>query len=161
MARVIKKLLHQLFEISVILKGVYGLTEIVLGTIILFFNRHIVTHFLLYFVQGELNENPRNWIANHLLQLSSHITTSSELFMASYFLVYGVIKLVLVYGLLKEEEWSFPTAIGFMTLFGVYEIYRFTHTHSVVLLFLIVLDFITIYLVWHEWKTRIEAVKPA
>ncbi len=37
-----KRILHQLFEISVILKGVYGVAEICHGTGILFLNRHRV-----------------------------------------------------------------------------------------------------------------------
>src|SRR6185295_2336831 len=129
----IKKLLHQLFEISVILKGVYGVTEILLGWVILFYNRHLITHFLLYFVQGELNENPRNWIANQVLHLSNHITASSELFMGVYFLTYGVVKLILVAGLLTGKSWSYPSALFFMVAIGIYEIYRIFHTHSVIL----------------------------
>ncbi len=150
----ISRLLHELFEISVVLKGVYGFAEIVLGSIILFFNRHFVVNFLLYFVQGELNEDPTDWIANQILHFSNYITPSSELFIGVYFLTYGVIKLILVYGLLKEKMWSFPTAIVFMTLFGLYEIYRVFHTHSLILTILIVIDAATIFLVWHEYGVR-------
>ncbi|MBI3573617.1 DUF2127 domain-containing protein [Candidatus Kaiserbacteria bacterium] len=150
----IRKLLHQLFEISVVLKGIYGSAEIVLGLIILFFSRHLVTHFLLFFVQGELNENPHDWIANQILHLSGHITASSELFMGIYFLTNGLIKLVLVTGLFLERAWAYPSAIAFMSAFGVYEIYRYLHTYSPVLVVLIILDIATIFLVWDEYNYR-------
>jgi uncharacterized membrane protein len=149
-----KKILHELFEVSVILKGIYGVAEIILGTTILFFSRHFVTRFLLYFVQGELNDNPRNGIANQILHLSNQITPSSEIFMGIYFLFYGILKIVLVTGLLLNREWAYPSTIIFMTAFMGYEIYRVNHTHSVVLMFLIALDAAVIALVWHEYGTR-------
>lgn len=153
-SRETRHVLHELFEISVLLKGAYGIVEIILGTVILFFNRHFVTRFLLYFVQGELNENPRNWIANQVLHLSNGITPSSELFMGMYFLSYGVIKIILVTGLLMNRAWAYPSSIVFMTGFMFYEVYRVFHTHSPVLMFLIVFDIIVIALVWHEYRVR-------
>lgn len=153
-SRETKHLLHELFEISVVLKGVYGALEITLGTIILFFNRHFVTHFLLYFVQGEINENPRDWIVNQILHLSNQITPSSELFMGIYFLFYGVAKIILVAGLLRNREWAYPSTILFTLAFMGYEVYRVNHTHSPILMFLIAFDAVVIGLVWHEYWVR-------
>ena len=149
-----RKLLHQLFEISVVLKGVYGALEIALGTIILFFNRHLVTHFLLYFVQGEIDENPHDWIVNQILHLSNQITPSSELFMGIYFLFYGVVKITLVTGLLLNRAWAYPSTILFTLAFMGYEVYRVTHTHSPILMFLIAFDAAVVALVWHEYGVR-------
>ena len=105
-------------------------------------------------MQGELNEDPRDWLSNQILHLGNHITASSELFMGLYFLVNGIVKVVLVYGLLKEEEWSFPSALTILSAFSVYEVYRFSHTHSLILAFLLVIDVVTIFLIADEWKER-------
>lgn len=149
-----RKIFHGLFEISIVLKGVFGAFEIILGVVVLFFRHTVVKYFLLYFVQGELNENPRDWIVNQALHLSQHITPSSDLFMGIYFLLDGIVKLILIVGLLLNREWAYPTAIIFMTLFIGYGIYRFDHTHSPILLFLSALDALTIFLVWHEYSVR-------
>ncbi len=107
-----------------------------------------------YIVAGELSENPRDWIVNQVLHLSNQITPSSELFMGIYFLFYGVVKIILVTGLLLNREWAYPSTILFMIAFMGYEIYRVNHTHSPVLMFLIALDAIVIALVWHEYGVR-------
>ncbi len=141
------------------MKGFYGLLEIALGSIILFFNRHIVVNFLLYFVQGELNEDPRDWIANQLLHFSNHLTPSSEFFMGAYFLVNGIVKIILVYGLLRSKLWSYPAAMAFIGLFGIYEVYRYLHTHSLILSLLILFDIAVIFLVWHEYYSQKKSAR--
>lgn len=146
------KVFHELFEVSVILKGMYGCIEVALGFIIVFVNRRFVSNFLVYLFQG-VDEEPRG-LAGHVYNFSHHISASTELFTGIYFLVYGVIKLVLVYGLLKEELWAFPAALFFMTAFMGYEIFRVSHTHSLILAGIIVIDIATIYLVWREWRVR-------
>ena len=153
-SRETKHILHEFFEISVILKGIYGLAEVVLGTTVLFFSRDFVRNFLLFFVQGELNENPRDWMVNQVLHLSNQITPSSELFMGIYFLSYGIAKIVLVAGLLMNRAWAYPSTIAFTLAFMCYEVYRVSRTHSPVLMFLIVFDALVVALVWHEYRVR-------
>jgi uncharacterized membrane protein len=146
-----RKLFHRFFEIAVLLKGINGIFETFLGIIILFFSRHLVRNFLLFFVQGELNEDPTNWVSNQILHIWNHITPSSEFFMGVFFLVNGVVKMILAYGLLRNDAWSYPAATLILSLFGVYEVFRFFHTHSLVLAFLILLDVITVFLIAYEW----------
>jgi uncharacterized membrane protein len=45
--------------------------------------------------------------------------------------------------------------------FIAYQLYRYTHTHSLALIALTVFDAIVIWLVWLEWRDRRAAAAPA
>jgi uncharacterized membrane protein len=149
-----RRLFHELFELSVYFKGAYSILEFFLGVAIVFIDRHLVTSVLTYFIQGEFNEDPRGWISNQILHITNHITPGTELFMGWYFIANAAAKLFLVWGLLTNRLWAYPTTVGFLALFVVYEVYRVFHTHSPVLVFLIILDSVTIFLVADEWRNR-------
>lgn len=151
-----RRVLHDLFELSVYFKGAYSFLELLLGIAIVFINRHLVTSTLAYFIQGELNENPRDWFVNQLLHLTNHLTPSSELFMGWYFIANAAAKLFLVWGLLTNRLWAYPATVAFLGLFVCYEIYRIVHTHSPVLAILIVVDIATMFFVADEWRYRRE-----
>jgi len=117
---------HVAFEIGVILKGLNGFVELVSGTLLLIFP-----------------SNPL--VARHL---SSH----DERFAAIYLLSHGIIKGVLVYGLLKEQLWAFPWAMAVFTAFGVYQIVHYIKQPSIWMIVLTVLDVFVILLTWFEWQ---------
>ncbi|MBV9349318.1 MAG: DUF2127 domain-containing protein [Patescibacteria group bacterium] len=149
-----RKLFHELFEITILIKAVYGVLEILLGIVILFFSRHLITYLLLHLVQGELGEDPENWLAKQIVHFSSQITSSSELFVGIYFFAGGAIKTIYISGLLLGRAWAYPAAIVCMALFAIYELYRITQTHSIVLMIFTALDILTILLVWHEYRNK-------
>ena len=72
--------------------------------------------------------------------------------MALYLLSHGVIKLFVIIGLLQQKLWYYPTALVIFGLFIVYQLYRFSFTHSPWLLVLTVLDIIVMWLTWHEYS---------
>jgi len=102
--------------------------------------------------QGELAGDPRDLVANYLLNTAQHLSVSTRHFTAVYLLSHGVIKLWLIVGLLREKLLYYPTAIGIFGLFIVYQFYRFSFTHSVFLLLITVLDAVVIALTWHEYR---------
>lgn len=74
--------------------------------------------------------------------------------LASYLLTHGIVKIVLVAGLLRNRLWAYPAAIAVFTLFGLYQIYYLLQAYSVWLLALTLLDAAVILLTWHEWEYR-------
>jgi uncharacterized membrane protein len=76
----------------------------------------------------------------------------TQVFVALYLLSHGSIKLWLIIALLREKLWYYPTAIVIFGLFIVYQLYRFSFTHSVWLLLVTAVDIIVIALTWHEYK---------
>ena len=49
---------------------------------------------------------------------------------------------------------AYPVSLVAFAGFIVYQIHRFTFTHSPFLIVLTVFDLIVIVLVWHEWRRR-------
>ncbi len=130
--------LHTAFEIGVILKGLNGLLELIGGVLLLVFPPSALREFLVH-----LSHNPG---------IARHISPQDERFAAFYLLSHGVVKGVLVFGLLRAKLWAFPWAIGVLTAFGIYQIYRYFVVPSGWLIALTVLDVAVILLAWAEWR---------
>jgi uncharacterized membrane protein len=100
----------------------------------------------------ELLEDPRDFIANYLFQSAQHFSVSARNFTAVYLLSHGVIKLWLIIGLLRQRLGYYPVAISIFGLFIVYQLYRFSLTHSLWLLVITAVDVLVIGLTWHEYR---------
>jgi uncharacterized membrane protein len=138
---------HQIFEISVLLKGAHALIECIGGLVLTF-----VTGLINALTQEELIEDPNDFVAGHLLSLAQNFTVSTQRFYAFYLLSHGVIKVFLVVGLLRNKLWAYPVSLVVLGLFIVYQLYRFSYTHGVGLIVLTVFDVIVMGLIWHEYR---------
>jgi uncharacterized membrane protein len=86
--------------------------------------------------------------------MAQHFSVASKSFYAFYLLSHGVIKLLLVIGLLRNQLWSYPASLIALAAFIIYQLYRFSYTHSVGLIALTLFDFLVIALIWHEWRIQ-------
>ena len=144
-----EKEIRAIFDVSVILKGLDGLAEIILG-VLLFFNKAVINLANLL-IHKELVEDPTDFVATHIRNFLPYLSSHAELFAAFYLLAHGVIKIFLVWGLLKRKLWAYPSSMIFLMLFIMYQVIRYFYTHSVFLIFLSVFDAIIFGLVWHEY----------
>jgi len=144
--------IHRLFEISVLLKGAHAIIEIVSGAALYLISTDAILNLAKMATQDELIEDPKDFIATHLLGAAQHFSMESKSFYAFYLLSHGLIKLLLVVGLLRNQLWSYPASLVAMGLFIVYQLYRFSYTHSLGLIALTVFDLLVIALIWHEWR---------
>ena len=142
---------HQIFEISVLLKGAHALVECIGGLVLAFVSTSTITNLVYALTQEELIEDPKDFVATHLLSLAQNFTVSTQRFYAFYLLSHGVIKLLLVAGLLRNKLWAYPASLVVLGLFIVYQLYRFSYTHGVGLIVLTVFDVIVMGLIWHEY----------
>jgi uncharacterized membrane protein len=137
------------------LKGLDALAEIVSGLALLIIKPEFFLRLISALTQDELEEDSRDFVANQLANLASHISIGAQHFAAFYLLVHGVVKIVLVVALLKDKLWAYPWAIGVFGAFIVYQLYRFTYTHSLGLIALSVFDVIVIWLIWLEYRAHL------
>ncbi len=144
--------IHKFFVLSVLLKGMHALTECIGGVILAVVSTRTVIGLVNTLTQEELLEDPNDFIANHLRMLAQSFSVSAEHFYAFYLLSHGVVKLLLVGGLLKNKLWSYPASLIVLGLFIVYQLYRFAYTHSLGLVALTAFDLIVIGLIWHEYR---------
>jgi uncharacterized membrane protein len=148
--------IHRIFEISVLLKGAHALLEIVGGIVLYLVSTDTVANLVKLLTQEELIEDPNDYVATHLLAAAQHFSVESKSFYAFYLLSHGLIKLLLVVGLLRERMWSYPASLVALGAFIVYQLYRFSYTHSPGLIALTIFDLFVIWLVWHEWRLRLR-----
>lgn len=147
-----EKNIHALFEISVLLKGVHAILEVVGGIFLYSVGTESITQFVVFITQEELIQDSHDFVANYLLRTAEHLSVGGKAFAALYLLSHGIIKLFLVAGLLRDKLWAYPASLSVLGLFIVYQLYRFTHTHAVGLILLTLFDFVVMYLVWHEYN---------
>ena len=147
-----EKNIHLVFEVSLIFKGVIALFEIIGGILVYFVSQNFLLHIVLAITQDELTEDPKDFIAHYLIQSAQSFSISSQHFAAFFLFSHGAIKMFLIIGLLRKKLCFYPTAILVFGLFIVYQLYRFSFTHSPWLLVITLLDVVVIWLTRHEWK---------
>lgn len=144
---------HQLFEIGVWLKGAHALVECLGGILLYIVTTDAIVSWVNRFTQDELIEDPNDFIAGHLARMAEGFSVESKQFYAFYLLSHGLIKLLLVIGLLRGKMWSYPASLAALGAFMVYQVYRYSYTHSPGLLVLTVFDAAVMALIWQEWRT--------
>ncbi|MDE1925115.1 MAG: DUF2127 domain-containing protein [Patescibacteria group bacterium] len=147
-----EKNIHLLFELSLIGKGIIALFEIIGGILVYFISQQFLMNLVLAITQDELTEDPKDFIAHYLIQSAQNFSISSQHFAAFFLFSHGIIKMFLIIGLLREKRWYYPTAMVIFGLFIVYQLYRFSFTHSLWLLLITFLDILVIWLTWHEYR---------
>jgi uncharacterized membrane protein len=146
------RLRERLFRVSVWLKGVDAGLEIVGGVALLVVSPGFILSVAALLTQDELTEDPRDFIANHLLDAAKHFSLTDEHFMVFYLLSHGVSKLFLVIALLREKLWAYPIALAVFGAFILYQLYRFTFTNSIGLIALSLFDLVMVELIWLEYR---------
>lgn len=150
----VDRLAHRAFLAGMIFKGADGCIEVI-GAIALFATtRPEVQHMVAWLTREELAEDPTDFFAIHAVSMAQHLTADTKHFAVAYLLVHGAIKLALVVGLLRGLRWVFPVALGVLTAFIGYQLYRLAHIPSWALGLFTLLDVIVVVLVGREWRTR-------
>lgn len=146
------KLIHRLFDLGLIAKAIDGVLEAAGGILLFLVDPRQINHVVRILTQGELSEDPNDFIARHLVHAAHHLSSGTKTFAAIFLLAHGIIKMSLVWALMRRQLWAYPTAITAFLLFLGYQIFRYTHTHSIWLLVLSVLDLFVIVFTWLEYR---------
>ncbi len=147
-----EKNIRFVFKWSLIVKGVLALFETIVGFLAYFATQEFLINTVATLTKDELSEDPKDFISNYLLHAAQGLSVNSQHFAAFYLVSHGVIKLWLITGLLRKKLWYYPTSLIVFGFFIVYQLIRFTSTHSIWLLLITVLDLVVIALTWHEYK---------
>lgn len=143
--------LDRIFEIGIILKGLDGVLEIIGGLLLLAVTPATIDRMVIRVTQHELSEDPHDFIARHLLGYTHGLTGSAVTFAAVYLLAHGIVKIVLVAALLRNQAWAYPWMIGFLLLFIGYQLYRLALSPTFWLTALTIFDALIVWLTWREW----------
>jgi len=144
--------IHLLFKIGVVIKGIDGALETVAGFALLFTSTSALRKLVGWLTAGELQEDPTDLVANHLVDFFHHLSINTKYFASVYLLTYGIAKMGLVAGLLRGKFWAYPVALIVLGLFLCYQIYRLAHTRSLGLGLVSVLDLAILALIWRDYQ---------
>ncbi|HVH75143.1 MAG TPA: DUF2127 domain-containing protein [Stellaceae bacterium] len=144
--------IHRLFQLSVLLKGAHALVECAGGVLLAVVSTQTIVGWVIWLTQDELSEDPHDFVAAHLSAMAQHFTVSSKNFYTFYLVSHGLVKVVLVVGLLMEKLWAYPASLAVLGVFILYQVYRFSYTHSPGLVALTLFDILVIALIWHEYR---------
>jgi uncharacterized membrane protein len=149
-----KSLLRATFRTGITVKGIDGLLETIGGVLLWVISPSAMNHTVALLFQHELSRDPDDFIGVHLLHISKELTDSNRLFASIYLLSHGIVKIVLAVALWLDDLWAYPLAIFVFGAFGVYQMYRYSHTHSMALLVLTVFDAALLWLTWAEYRVQ-------
>jgi uncharacterized membrane protein len=159
--------LDRIFEIGIILKGLDGLLETIGGLLLFAVTPATIDQLAARLTQHELSEDSNDFIARHLLRSAHGLTGSAVTFAAVYLLLHGIIKIVLVVALLRNQAWAYPAMIAFLLVFIVYQLYRLLLSPTFGLTVLTIFDAFIVWLTWREWRRQtpdragdLQALKP-
>jgi uncharacterized membrane protein len=144
--------IHQIFVVSVTLKGLHALLEIAGGIALYLVSTDTIVGSITRWSNRQIALERHDWIANRLLRFSENFSVAEHHFYAFYLLSHGIIKGVLVAGLLKEKLWAYPASIAVFALFIAYQLYRYSFTHDLGLILLSIFDLFVIALAVHEYR---------
>jgi uncharacterized membrane protein len=147
-------LLDTTFEVSIILKGLDGLLELVGGVLLLAVSPATINQLITRLTQHELDKDPHDVIATRLLHFGNGLTGSAVRFAAAYLLAHGIVKVVLVVALLRDKLWAYPWMIFTLIVFIGYQLYRIALVPSGWLVALTVFDAFVVWLTWREWQKQ-------
>jgi uncharacterized membrane protein len=143
-------LTEQLFRAGMYWRILYGSGRILLGFLLLrlvgtpaidvFRNvmRHLVGH------------NPDDALFGTVAHALAAYGLSITYFMVAYLFFWGLVDIFLSVAMLKHILWAFPVSLTLIAAFIVYEVYRYSHTHSPVLLAIMAIDVFLIVLIRRE-----------
>jgi uncharacterized membrane protein len=147
-----EKSIHDIFVVSVLFKGIQAAAEIVGGLALYLVSTETIVNTIKRWSYDELIEDRHDWVANHLLDFARHFSVAEHDFYAFYLLSHGLIKTVLIIGLLREKLWAYPASFAVFGGFIAYQLYRYSFTHDFGLILLSIFDVFVIYLAVHEYR---------
>jgi len=149
--------MHEAFEVAILIKGIDGMLQLIGGAVLLAVPLQTINDLIAQIVAHELAGESDDLIARFILHAAHELPAGTKTFAVTYLLAHGCVKLFMVYALWREQLWAFPAALGIIGTFVVYQIYRFSHTHSLTLLVFTLIDIAICWLIWREYGARQRA----
>ena len=133
------------------------------GAALQFASQEIVISLVILLTAPELSEDPNDWVANYLSRAVQKFSSGAQAFASAYLVIHGLIKVVLVIGLVWGRHlWVYTASMWALVAFIAYQMWLYSRAPSIWLVLLTLLDLVVIYLVWREyqWRKQLIAMAP-
>jgi uncharacterized membrane protein len=144
-------IIDRVFVISLWLKGIDGLLELVGGVFLLLLTPAFIQKVTHMLVAVKLGEDPTDIIANAILRLGQQLG-AAHLLVAIFLLTHGIVKVLLVTFLLLGNLKVYPWAMAILGVFALYQAYLTWHHFSLLYLGLTLFDVLIVVLIWYEYR---------
>ena len=122
------------------------------GLLLLVLTPATINSVVVTLTEHELSQDPHDFIATHALHYARGLDRGTVVFAALYLLSHGIVKVVLVTALLRNQVWAYPWMLAFLGIFIVYQLYRITFAASVGLVALTIFDVFVAWLTYREYQ---------
>ena len=140
------------YRIGLALKAVDGTFEVLAG-LALWLLPDALHRLIAPLTVSEVGPHPvRNLVAYWFGRADQELVAGQHLFAIVFLLLHGVVKLVLVYCLLRGFHWVYPWALAVLGAFAVYQAWVLLRTPTVGMALLTAIDLLIMGLVWREWR---------
>ncbi|HVX58574.1 MAG TPA: DUF2127 domain-containing protein [Candidatus Saccharimonadales bacterium] len=141
------------FKLSLILKGLDGLAEILGGILLLLIRPEQIIHLAHRLTDSTLAHNPHSLWASRTMDWANGVGKGSLLFGAIYLLSHGIVKLFVVVEVWRNRSWAYPLLIGVIGLFVLYQLYYLAFRKVTAgMIGLTIFDLVIIYLTVIEYR---------
>ncbi len=147
-----------IFKLGMYWRIIYAIFKFVFGIILLKFINSNFTDLFYQVFRQEILEDKDDIFIRAIKSIFDGHTFYVTYFISIYFIFWGAVDAFLSFNLLKLRIWSYPVSLTLITTFTLYEIYRFTHTHSLILLSIILIDIFLIWIIFKEYK-KLKLIK--
>lgn len=144
--------LDRLFAVSVAIKGLDGLLELLGGLALLLLTPEKVEAIAAAFAHSVLGAVLPDAVSGWAIAGAERLTSSGLAFGAAYLLAHGVLKVFLVAALLRNKLWAYPWMVAVLVGFVAYQSVAFVHAPSLGLAVLTLFDVAVIALTWREYR---------
>jgi uncharacterized membrane protein len=144
--------LDLVFLVGLLVKGLDGLAELVVGVPLLLLTRGQLTGIAQAVTAQELSEDPHDLVANLVLHGVATASPGGLLLGGLYLIVHGVVKLAIVLALVFGKRRIYPWAIAALGAFTVFQLVELVLQPTVTVALLTVLDVVIVVLTWREWR---------
>ena len=156
-----KSFVHRAFWISLFIKGLDGALQLLGGLAVIFLEPGTLGNAYRWLTRFLFGKHDGNNPEADFIRVTAHsFHISVAVLVAIYLLVNGIIKVLLVYGLLKEKLWVFPAACaGFGIMFSL-ELYRLSvHFYWGIFILMCISVFVItmVILEWRKVKAQMKA----
>ena len=117
----------------------------------MFISPESLHNFLALITQREIVEDPHSKIANYLLNSTQHFNTGSKVFAIAYLWIHATVKLIAVFGLLRNKLWAYPFSLVTLGMLMLYQVYSIIVKISVGMIILTIFDVFILWLIWREY----------
>ena len=148
-----KSLFDKSFTVGIVLKGIDGLIELLVGFLFIFLDPEKLHTLVVLATHRELSEDPHDFLANLLVNSSHFVSNGGRIFLIIYLWIHAVVKLVAVIGILKNKLWAYPFSLISLSVLTLYQFYEIIFVSvSLGMVLLTVFDIVIIWLIFREYK---------